>query len=605
MIKNLKYVIISLTVSIISYFLAPILIKSYAIKLLEEKGWSVEIKSVDIGLLKIYFNDVYISKDSKKIDSPTIVVTDILSRPNIFIYGGHINIEKFSYHNSDSHNMSDFNVVIHNMTLNLHGNDIDCSSKLDKIGNSIELTDVSGSYKNVQFRIDSLSYNGLLNIKQMKVSTQISQIVRVNNGSRDLPSSLHGGQKEINVEKIEVTTDRGVLIVHNFKLNKSEVKAYNVNVNISDFPMTTFSDVSYDRYTNKFYIKDVTNFIPKISMIENHFGDIRGNLKFDGTSLNFDVQMHYVHLMGVISSNSIRFEIPKTPCEHLFLSSPISMKDKMNGFSFEGSLGISLLVDLTKPDAKFKLDGMCKAVDVPVGFKKVDLKSKFSRTVFDESMNERIELSGPSTSNWVKLESISKYMILAVLTTEDPGFFNHRGFDLLAIENSIKENLIAKKFLRGASTISMQTAKNLWLNRSKTISRKFQEAMLTMHLENILNKNEIMETYLNIVEFSPGEYGILKASKKYFNIHPMNLTLSQSLFLASMLPQPKSKVWDSDGHVTNSRMNLIRSLIRRISSSKKISDDEANEASSEELVIGRSLSGSDFMQLDVNVEGWE
>ena len=119
------------------------------------------------------------------------------------------------------------------------------------------------------------------------------------------------------------------------------------------------------------------------------------------------------------------------------------------------------------------------------------LKRKFSRTVYG-AKGEPVELeSGPGTKDWVPYLRMSRFLTAAVQTTEDPGFFRHKGVDVGAVENSIKQDLESGKFVRGASTVTMQLAKNLWLTRSKTISRKVQEAFLTTYLEQVLTKEEI------------------------------------------------------------------------------------------------------------------
>src|SRR6185369_12377724 len=114
---------------------------------------------------------------------------------------------------------------------------------------------------------------------------------------------------------------------------------------------------------------------------------------------------------------------------------------------------------------------------------------------------------GPGTEGWVSMGSLPKFMEVGVLTCEDGRFMRHHGFDKEAIINSIRENLAAGGFKRGASTISMQLAKNLYLSREKTLSRKLQEAVLTLYLEQELSKDQIIELYLNVIEFGPGIYG--------------------------------------------------------------------------------------------------
>ena len=101
-------------------------------------------------------------------------------------------------------------------------------------------------------------------------------------------------------------------------------------------------------------------------------------------------------------------------------------------------------------------------------------------------------------------------MQVAVLTTEDGAFFHHHGFNEWAIRSSLVANIKAGRFVRGASTITMQLAKNLFLSREKTLSRKLEELILTDYLERTFDKNEMMELYLNIIEFGPDVYGVTR-----------------------------------------------------------------------------------------------
>src|SRR5258706_10215184 len=109
---------------------------------------------------------------------------------------------------------------------------------------------------------------------------------------------------------------------------------------------------------------------------------------------------------------------------------------------------------------------------------------------------------------WMLLNEIIPYKQIAVLTTEDGLFFKHKGFNHSAIRQSLIANLKAHKFVRGASTITMQLAKNLYLSREKTLARKVEEIVLADALEQTLTKDEMMELYLNVIEFGPDIYGV-------------------------------------------------------------------------------------------------
>jgi hypothetical protein len=138
------------------------------------------------------------------------------------------------------------------------------------------------------------------------------------------------------------------------------------------------------------------------------------------------------------------------------------------------------------------------------------------------------------------LESIAPTLAAAVITNEDGGFYHHRGFNTDAVKAAVAENLKAGAFRRGAGTITMQLARNLYLGHERTISRKFREVVLAWILEHLtgVSKERLLEIYLNIIEWGPGVQGACEASRYYFDRDPADLTLDQSLFLATVVPAP-------------------------------------------------------------------
>lgn len=145
----------------------------------------------------------------------------------------------------------------------------------------------------------------------------------------------------------------------------------------------------------------------------------------------------------------------------------------------------------------------------------------------------------PGSKSYVKLGNISSSLQKAVVLTEDSNFWNHHGFDLQEIQNSLKANLERGKLARGGSTITQQLAKNLFLSKDKTFSRKAIEALITMRVEKVLSKKEILERYLNVVQFGKNIYGVQAASQFYFKKSPGNLDVVESAFLAFLLPSPE------------------------------------------------------------------
>ncbi len=176
------------------------------------------------------------------------------------------------------------------------------------------------------------------------------------------------------------------------------------------------------------------------------------------------------------------------------------------------------------------------------------LNGDFIHVPIENGRPQRPILVSLSNPEYTPLDWISPYLKKAVLTTEDPSFFYHRGFIDEAFRQSIIKNIRKRKFARGASTISMQLVKNVFLTREKTLSRKLEEILLVYILENnrLSSKERMFEVYLNIIEWGPGVYGIGEASQFYFNKRPMDLTLGESLFLATIIPRPKGFMWRFD-----------------------------------------------------------
>ncbi len=145
---------------------------------------------------------------------------------------------------------------------------------------------------------------------------------------------------------------------------------------------------------------------------------------------------------------------------------------------------------------------------------------------------------GPQNHYWSRSEEIPPEMKWAVIVAEDARFFHHDGIDVKAIKNAIRYDLEKKSFARGASTITQQVAKNLFLTREKTLTRKIEEIFLALRMERELTKGRIMELYLNIVELGPMVYGIGHGAQYYFGKPPADLTPRECAFLAAMLPGP-------------------------------------------------------------------
>lgn len=159
--------------------------------------------------------------------------------------------------------------------------------------------------------------------------------------------------------------------------------------------------------------------------------------------------------------------------------------------------------------------------------------------------------------DWVELESISPHLRKAVIASEDPKFLTHPGFDFDAIFKAIDANK-KRKVKMGASTISQQTAKNVFLYPSRTFFRKGLEAYFTLLIENIWDKRRILEVYLNVIELGPGIYGAEAAAQHYYNKSAKNLSLGEAQLFAAILPNPRKWSPKNPSNFVLRRRNFIR-----------------------------------------------
>lgn len=141
-------------------------------------------------------------------------------------------------------------------------------------------------------------------------------------------------------------------------------------------------------------------------------------------------------------------------------------------------------------------------------------------------------------SDWVSMDEISPWMGLAVIAAEDQKFPEHWGFDVSAIEKALAHNERNENRIRGASTLSQQTAKNLFLWDGRSWVRKGLEAGLTLGMETVWSKKRILTVYLNIAEFGDGVFGVEAAAQRYFHKPASRLSLSEAALLAAVLPNP-------------------------------------------------------------------
>jgi membrane peptidoglycan carboxypeptidase len=166
----------------------------------------------------------------------------------------------------------------------------------------------------------------------------------------------------------------------------------------------------------------------------------------------------------------------------------------------------------------------------------LDIKKSGSFYLYDNK--EELIYQGSKTSEWVGLNEVNDNLKNAVISVEDKNFYNHHGFDYLRIGRAMLNNIKNKTIVEGASTISQQYIKNMYLEFDKSWKRKIEEALLTLKLEVHYKKDNILEGYLNTINYGQGNYGIQNASRYYFNKKASNLTLEEALMLAGIPKNP-------------------------------------------------------------------
>lgn len=162
--------------------------------------------------------------------------------------------------------------------------------------------------------------------------------------------------------------------------------------------------------------------------------------------------------------------------------------------------------------------------------------------------------------HWVSYDDVSKYMPIAIVAAEDQNFPNHFGFDFKQIEKALKENKRGRR-IRGASTISQQVAKNLFLWEGKSFVRKGVEAYFTLLIELLWDKERILEVHMNIAEMGDKIFGVGTASVVYFKKPAASLTIRQAALLAAILPNPKKySALKPSGYVRGRQNWIVRQI---------------------------------------------
>lgn len=297
--------------------------------------------------------------------------------------------------------------------------------------------------------------------------------------------------------------------------------------------------------------------------------------------------------------------MPPVSCDDFLNAFPLNVREKFGGVKLEGKIALDMQFRLDEQNPKRNLlDGVlangCAVKDFGSLPKPDSFRKSFRHRVYDKDKKPFEMVTGPGSENWVGYDDISRYVIAAVIEAEDPLFLKHDGVLLARIKTAARVDMSRGVFRYGASTITMQTAKNLFLTREKTIQRKLREIFFVWYLESNFTKDEILTLYLNLAELGPSIYGIKAAAAYYFGCAPKDLNLRQAAFLAKLLPQPVARsIAREKGEVSKDNARRIRSLLSDMLKAKRITQEEYDEALSEKISF---KTASDLAEEAVNVD---
>jgi hypothetical protein len=290
----------------------------------------------------------------------------------------------------------------------------------------------------------------------------------------------------------------------------------------------------------------------------------------------------------------LRVEMPRQPVMDVLAAVPGALRARLAGAEMTGEVGWRLdataqyslnsrgrlVVEIPRPAVADVLDEgvMLVALPAEVDVRRL-LEPQFEFMFSDGIGMTRVLSVGPANPRWVPLADVSPFMVTSILNTEDQGFFENQGFNWLQFRRVIADLLETRRFGRGASTITMQLVKNVFLSRERQLSRKLAEMFLTYWTNALVPKERILEVYLNVIEFGPGINGISEAAEHYFGQVPRDLTLAEATFLVSIVPNPRAyHFYYEQGEITDRWWRHMQRYIERLRARQQITESEYEAA---------------------------
>lgn len=276
------------------------------------------------------------------------------------------------------------------------------------------------------------------------------------------------------------------------------------------------------------------------------------------------------------TSKHILFKINECDreAEPLFASLPSDLFQILPNMSFTGKMDFNCLLDcdfgnLDSLKFDFNFVNKGRSLHISEGLGEITrFNDQFEYTFYDHGEPVRSLWIGPNNPYFCPSYEIPELLKQSILASEDGAFFVHNGFSKSSMRQALVDDLKAGKMRRGGSTITMQLVKNLFLNRKKVLTRKFEEILLVWMIEDqhLISKERMFEIYVNIVEWAPGVIGIGEASEFYFHKRPYELTMPESLYLATLIRAPKhyASTLNDDGTVTDVKRSELEFVADRM-----------------------------------------
>ncbi|WP_255563248.1 transglycosylase domain-containing protein [Mucilaginibacter sp. 21P] len=473
----------------------------------------------------------------------------------------------------------------------------------------VDLSDVSNRLINeVLYKIpDNLSLqNFLMSFKDDSTTvTLLTSTASIKDGKLKSTINVNNGESTWHIDGKMVPSDKNIDVHLYADGKKVELplieKKFKLKLNF-DTISTKLSDVSHSSGETK-----INGSWSIRNLLLNHKGlstqdivvpngSIDANVVVGSNFISLD-SSSVIHLRKLTANPYIKYTLNPVKiyeakiktgwqnAQDVFDSFPTGMFESLDGIQVTGKLNynFNLYLDNSHLDDMVFNSSLQKSNDFRiVRYGKADLgklNNTFVYVPYEKGKPMPPHTIGPSNPEFTPLNQISPNLRNAVMTAEDPSFYSNRGFVDESIRKSFITNIKEKKFKRGGSTISMQLIKNAFLTRNKTLSRKIEEILIVWLIENnrIMSKNRMLEVYFNIIEWGRGIYGISEASHYYFGKAPSDLTLGESIFLASIVPNPKAGLYafEADGTLRQ-RLHGYFNLIGRLMAKRGLTEPDSN-----------------------------